>query len=381
MASEILRPENQESPPASTPEVELALVLSRMIDSVQNDPEHLRQTIYELARHKLEEQFASESRGDLWQLSRALETAIQGVESFVKKNDQPVLGTEQAVLPSPRSFAHPRNRDEWTAGERVPAFLEAQTVVEPTIVRRSSWFPTLWRLVLVLAIALAAVATLQRGVTIESFRTNLNLPGSPKPSPSNAVALTPQAIPSPHQTTLPEPSPLLPTAYGIYAVSADKLYELELLPGKAPDMRVAISPLITSSSRTTLPDGHVKFIVYRRDSATSAADHAEIRIVAKIEHEVTFDKAGKPVLSKTEDGWVMRNISMPYRTAPKKDDPDMYEIQSEDPGQPLAPGRYALVLKGQSYDFTVAGPITDLRHCLERMAAINGQFYSECQTK
>lgn len=380
MGSEILRPDDQDSPPAGTPEVEFALILSRMIDSVQNDPEHLRQTVYELARHKLEEQFASESRGDLWQLSRALETAIQGVETFVKKNDQPALGTEQAVLPSPRSFAHPRNRDEWTPAERVPAFLQAQTVVEPAIVRRSSWLPTLWRFVLVLAIAVAAVATVQRGVIIESFRTNLNLPSSsPKP---NAVALTvPQAVPSPHQPSMPEPSPLVPTAYGIYAVSADKLYELELLPGKAPDIRVAISPLITSSSRTTLPDGHVKFIVYRRDSATSAADHAEIRIIAKIEHEVTFDKAGKPVLSKTEDGWVMRNISMPYRTAPKKDDPDMYEIQSEDPGQPLAPGRYALVLKGQSYDFTVAGPITDLRHCLERMAASNGQFYSQCQTK
>jgi len=45
----------------------------------------------------------------------------------------------------------------------------------------------------------------------------------------------------------------------------------------------------------------------------------------------------------------------------------------------VAPGRYALVLKGQAYDFNVAGQITDPKQCLERMAATNGQFYSECQ--
>jgi hypothetical protein len=75
----------------------------------------------------------------------------------------------------------------------------------------------------------------------------------------------------------------------------------------------------------------------------------------------------------------MRNISIPYRTAPKKDNPDMYEVRSETPDVPLAPGRYALVLKGQAYDFSVAGPVTDPRHCLERLVADNGQFYSECK--
>jgi hypothetical protein len=56
----------------------------------------------------------------------------------------------------------------------------------------------------------------------------------------------------------------------------------------------------------------------------------------------------------------------------------MYEVLSEDAETALAPGRYALVLKGQAYDFRVAGQITDPKQCLERMAATNGQFYSEC---
>ena len=88
-----------------------------------------------------------------------------------------------------------------------------------------------------------------------------------------------------------------------------------------------------------------------------------------------------PNNTAVDDNWVMRNISVPYRTAPKKDNPDMYEIRSEGPDVPLAPGRYALVLKGLAYDFTVAGPITDPRQCLERLVANNGRFYSECRKK
>lgn len=44
----------------------------------------------------------------------------------------------------------------------------------------------------------------------------------------------------------------------------------------------------------------------------------------------------------------------------------------------LPAGRYALVIKGQAYDFTVAGPITDAAQCLERVDAANGTFYAEC---
>ena len=51
----------------------------------------------------------------------------------------------------------------------------------------------------------------------------------------------------------------------------------------------------------------------------------------------------------------------------------MYEVRSENPDALLPPGRYALVLKGLAYDFTVAGPITDPRQCLERLVATNGR--------
>ena len=191
---------------------------------------------------------------------------------------------------------------------------------------------------------------------------------------------SPQSASTATETPLAAPSPSLPSSFGIYAVSDGKLHELDALPGKAPDARVAISALITNQSRVTLPDGHLSFIVYRRDSATQAADRAEVRLIARIERETGY-KDGKPVVTNVGDSWVMRNIAIPYRTAPKKDNSDMYEIRSENPDIALAPGRYALVLKGLAYDFSIAGQVTDPRQCLERLVADNGQFYSECKSQ
>lgn len=385
MGSEILRPEQNTAPTSST-EVEFALVLSRIIDSVKNDPEHLRATVYELARYKLKEQFGSEEAADMRQLSNSLEIAIQGVEAFVAKNDcmeawlgRPALGPATA-----RSLAV-------TSALQERVSLEAEAVIgvesEPTYYsatpRRKSRLTVSWRFALVVAMALVALLAVKQPVfDIDILQRRISeFAGSPsasRPTPAQVVSFRERA--AAFESLETPPSPLTPTSYGIYAVSGDKLYELDLLPGRAPDIRVAISAAtIQTPSRTSLPDGHVKFIVYRRDSATSAADRAEIRVVAKIAQEMNFDKSGKPANSKIEDTWVIRNISIPLRTAPKRDHPDMYEVQSEDPNSALTPGRYALVLKGQAYDFSVAGPVTDPKQCLEQLEATNGRFYSECR--
>ncbi len=385
MGSEILRRDGQEVAPTSTPEVEFALVLSRMINSVRQDPQHLRQTVYELARLKLQEQFTHESPGDMRSISNALETAIQGVEAFSRRDDHalPALRAPEPAQEAPQAFVDSPRADpprEEIVARWVPPILEA-SVQEPTwrvgAPRKRPAFSLSWRYVSLGAIILAiAVAAQQRGLLFPSLQTNPNLvkpPASVQPAVSKPVVQTASDAKA-------APSPLVPTSYGIHAISGDKLYELEMLPGRAPDVRVAISAAITTPSRTTLPDGHLKFIVFRRDSTTSAADRAEVRIIAKITRAIGFDGAGKPVDSKIDDTWVIRNISIPYRTAPSKDNPDMYEIQSENPEAALSPGRYALIVRGQAYDFSVAGTVTDPRHCLERLAATNGQFYSECKT-
>ena len=57
MASEIVQPDVGDAAPDRSREVEFALMLSRVIDSVEQNPEFLRATVYELARHKLKEEF------------------------------------------------------------------------------------------------------------------------------------------------------------------------------------------------------------------------------------------------------------------------------------------------------------------------------------
>ena len=383
MGSEILR-SVQKTAPSSSAEVEFALVLSRMIDSVKSDPEHLRATVYELARHKLKEQFGSDKNTDMRQLSKSLEVAIRGVETFVAKNDgmEAWLGKPALAPPTPRSLAV---ASALQGGGLFQAEPVIEAVSQPTyysaIPLRASRFTGHWRFALVIVLALAVVfAVKQRVIEIDTLRKGLGqlvgLPSADPPKPAQvasfrerAAAFEPPAV----------ADPLTPTSYGIYAVSGDKLFDLEQLPGRAPDPRIAVSPAIVRPSRTTVPDGHLKFIVYRRDSATSAVDRAEVRVIARVAEEMNFDKSGKSTKAKVDDTWVMRNISIPYRTAPKGDNPDMYEVLSEHPETALAPGRYALVLKGQAYDFSVAGFVTDPKQCLERMAATNGQFYWECQ--
>jgi hypothetical protein len=359
MGREIAEPQSRKAAVTSTPEVEFALVINRMIDSIKSDPEHLRATVYELARHKLKEQFGAEP--DVERLSDALEVAIRSVEAF---STNPGLG----ALPGPQEV--PR-----IAGSTSQVDLKG-TPRRLTV----GWLGAPVRLLVILSIVLSLAAIANRqGILIDSLQEKVHhmVAGIRGQAPRDTPVELPQTTAS-IAVAPPTPSPLTPTAFGVYAISADKLYELEALPGRAPDPRVAISAAILTPSRTTLPDGHLKFIVFRRDSATSAADHAEVRVVAKISREMTFDQGGKPVASKPDDSWVIRNISIPYRTAPKKDAPDMYEVQSEDPEKALAPGRYALVLKSQAYDFSVAGTISDPKQCLERLAATNGQFYSEC---
>ena len=53
LASDISRTNRIDCAVANSPEIDFALVLSRTIDSIKNDPSQLRNTVYELARTKL----------------------------------------------------------------------------------------------------------------------------------------------------------------------------------------------------------------------------------------------------------------------------------------------------------------------------------------
>ena len=63
-------------------EVEFALILSRMINTVKEDPVQLRLSIYEFARARLQIDTSWADETERERFSAALETAIQGVEQF-----------------------------------------------------------------------------------------------------------------------------------------------------------------------------------------------------------------------------------------------------------------------------------------------------------
>jgi hypothetical protein len=86
MNSSDLIPSDHDRPEPPSLEVEFALVIARMIDSLKNNPEDVRHAIYELARYKLQEQLPNANAEEKERTQQALETAIRGVEAFSEQH-------------------------------------------------------------------------------------------------------------------------------------------------------------------------------------------------------------------------------------------------------------------------------------------------------
>jgi hypothetical protein len=381
---------------APAPEVDFALVLSRVIASAEDEPSQLRNIIYELARIKLQEEMSrrsplSNSPGTR-DLSVALESAIERVETIHSKHDSlqaiqyldrladisdfkaqaPVRIVNQEAV---RVYEHP-----------LPSFLIRETPTRTT--RNRAWLPDTAQLlrgaiVAILAVAVSVVLDHQ----FEFFGSRASQALAPVAHKIEKVALkvAPPQVPVQGSTSSAPTVPMqysgvsLPSVYGIYSISAGRLHELEpLAVGRVPDQRVFMSTPIKTPSRTVLPDGRTEFIIYRRDIANNAPDRITVRVIAKVQRAMTFNTAGQASTMDVEDSWTIRNVSYDFRVAPLGDSSEMLVVRPEKEEFVLPSGRYALVIKGQAYDFTVAGPITEAAQCLERVDAANGTFYSEC---
>jgi hypothetical protein len=381
-SGDLVPSDHDRSEPADA-EVQFALVISRMIDTVKNSPEDMRQAIYDLARYKLQEQFSHADAKDIRRTQQALEAAIRGVEAFSMQH----VSFPTAVPPPPPDISDP---DVAATDSRRPvAEFITQARKRPRFGigpqsndggSTSARFPHLRRTAAMIAIGVGLLAVVQQRERLLSLARSsprfeqqaaIGAPSVPAQAPISPAPLPPPAPPA-------KPNPLRPTDYGVYAVSGDSLIELQLLPGRPPDIRIAVSAALKLPSRTPLSNGHPKFIVFRRDVATNISDHAEVRIMSKVAREFSADVAGKKP-SDGDDIWIIRNVSFPFRSSPVNDNPDMYELHSEDPALELTPGRYALVLKNQAYDFNVEGEIVDPRQCIERIIASNGTYYSDCK--
>jgi hypothetical protein len=171
----------------------------------------------------------------------------------------------------------------------------------------------------------------------------------------------------------------IPAEYGVYGFSDGKLVGLEQLPIKVPDPRVAISAAFPAPGKVHIAGDQLQFVAYRRDLANSTPDHVAVRVVAQVMRALSFDSKGHAKAAAVEQTWVVRNRLYELSVAPFADNPEMVLMRSAVPDLVLPAGRYALVLKGVGYDFTVEGAFTDKAHCLDRTDALDASFYSECK--
>jgi len=376
MSSRELLPGQQDSTDLPASEVQFALVISRMLDTVKDDAEARRQMVYDLARYKLQEQFTYADAKNIDQMKRALEVAIEEVEKFSR---------EEAPLERLPSQQLTSSKATETGGLLVSG--DATVLRSRIEISRSKLpaisgplLPVIKRTAAILLAVGAVILIVSQRDNIAALRRQISSQApeiaqvSPKPETTITVA-------KPEMITLapPPPTRVLPTDYGVYALIDDKsLAELNATGVMAPDMRIAISPEFKKPDRPHLPNGRVKFIVFRRDAANVIPERVEVRVVAKIAREFSTDAAGKN-LGGGEDVGVIRNFSYPFRVSPIPGKPEMYELHTGDSGLELAPGHYVLSLGPQAYYFQVDGEITDPRQCLERVVAGNGTFYAPCK--
>jgi hypothetical protein len=372
MKPEIVTIDNDEAAdPPPLQEVEFALILAQMINTVKQDPTQLRFAVYEFARSKLAHNLPDADEAERKRLQSALEVAIKGVEQFSQRTDQ-----DQRLLPPPPSMA-------LTVGPDPPARSQVAVISNPRGgYTEAEWKPLpsrfgerrrtfrIWR-----------AASVAVGVLIAAGLAGLLYAPRLLQAPAPVASATPAAPPP--ETKVAAPAETLPFAipsdYGIYALNNGKLSELDPLPIMVPDRRVAVSTPVSKESRTTLPDGHTKFVAFRRDLAANAPDRVDVRVVARVVRALSFDAAGKASYSPVSDEWSIRNTAFEFRVRPIVGHPEMLLIQPENHEFTLPPGRYILALKSQAYDFTIAGDATDPSQCLERTDAANGTFYSDCQ--
>jgi hypothetical protein len=386
-------------------EIDFALVVSRIIASAQQDPEQLRHAVYELARVKLQrETWRQKPPMDLWEMRSlmiSLENAIDRVEADASKHD--ALKALQ-LLDQVIAKELDRNRDvldqpsqdvvihQGSGGSqpRQPRFMAAAKQVHRGTGRGAAGVGPVLRTGLVVLMLVGGVLLLDRYFVVLTPKGPMatsapivTAPATPDIPKGHAPEVTPANArpPMAEATVLPSPATTLPLpkVYGVYAVNNGQLYELEAIPGRVPDPRVFMSTAIKNASRTVIPDGQISFIVFRRDVTQSAPERVTVRVIAQIARAMSFNSAGAATTTPINDQWSIRGTSFDFRVAPVAENPEMLVMRPDTADFVFPAGRYGVVIKGQAYDFVVAGPITEPAQCLERVEATNGAFYSECR--
>ena len=168
----------------------------------------------------------------------------------------------------------------------------------------------------------------------------------------------------------------VPKAYGVYAGNNGRVSALPLLPLGIPTARFQMSAEIKEPSRTVVSGDNLTFVVFGQGLGGRALGSITLRVVARVMRATTFVD-GRPTVTPIGAEWRVRDNSYALEVSPADGNPDMLVVGLQ-AGAVLPPGRYALVVDGQGYDFTVAGPITASEQCLEQFQLQNGAVLSEC---
>jgi hypothetical protein len=380
--------------PAHSLEVDFGIVLARMLENLKSDPSELRNAAYELARIKLQKEcWLRNPPLTVLEMRRALlalEVAIERVEAGQSRADALLLQPSNRLIES-QEILPP---EPMTRPHDPPKAADHAILAEPGSSRlKSTWLRgramSMLKAVATATLAVALFVILDRQFAFVRSPGETVAPVTQKTgelgSDPGSGAFSPVTRPQAPGVALPSVSPsrssglALPTVYGVYASNNGQLHELDVLPGRVPDQRVLISAAITKPGHTIFPDGKIVFVVFRRDLATNPPDRVAVRVIAKIAREMKVGQTGQMITTALDDVWVIRNKSYEFRVAPLSENPDMLVIQPENSDFVFPAGRHGLVLKGQAYDFSVAGPVMDPAYCLERLEGANGIFYSECR--
>ena len=407
--------------PASSPD-DYYSALTSLIGEASKDPALLRNLVYVLARHNLKSG-ATEARPTLEPAQlKELERAIEHLKADLPQQDQQppdLLGhTAAGGRDVPSSFVTDRSPDDnpfarsalvphslepvaWPERRarpyisQVPARLNPNTAVSVDFIeyapvereqtRRSKFAPVVQlgaAAVLGLILYVGVSFWVERGQKYASVFAPAVAPprgATGAPGPAGTAAKNPpgEASAPPQQPSPESPFPFpLPRSYGVYAGSNGQLVALEQLPIKVPIARVQISAEITQPSKATVAKENLAFVVYRRDLVASAPQSVSVRVVARVKRAMNFVD-GKPKLAPIEGSWRIRDKSYEFQVSPVESNREMVVIQPS-PDFVFPPGRYALVLNGFGFDFTVAGPITAPEQCLEQVQVVDGIVVSEC---
>jgi hypothetical protein len=388
-------------------------VLARSITAAGQDHAQLRGVIYQLARIELQTELSRRHEAEMQEQVSALENAIKQIETDVVENSAlltftPGRAVDDKPEESPQDVAPAARQSsrEVIRPEVLPP-IDAKRPFEPeyswprptlseTGGRLSARQPdnqiraTVWWNLQVVVATLLGVAIYAVGETRGDVLSLITGRGSAEASISRpmtdeyagqklaALLATPTSAPIVRPPTTIGGAPL-PTSYGVYAVDQGKLTDLATLPIKVPDPRVAISAMIATPSPSSLPDGKVQFVAFRRDFKNNAPDRVTVRVVARVMKTLSFDAKGKASAVKVEGEWAVRSKAYQMRVAPMGNNPEMIVIEPENANFSFPAGRYAMVLQGAAYDFSVAGPVTDTAQCLERTDAVEVPVYSECR--